>query len=218
MTVWIVLIAVLLLHSEVFIVSSYRFSVFYPKIATRLSILTTKTRLQAAPKSSTGDKVRVKLLSDVKGTGRKGDIILVSGAQYINVLAPKKLADRVSDDTMNQITEKKKENEQAELSNAQGLAEKLKNWGRVTITRKVGTNGQLFGAVTHKQLLELVKEKFGEHFTSSAQFSVTAVKGTEGTEDPGEDLRKTGVYVATLKLHAKVDGQYSFEVVAETKT
>jgi large subunit ribosomal protein L9 len=217
--VWIVLFVVLLLHSELFSVSSYRFSVFHPKISTVSSIFSTKTRLQAAPaKSTTGDKIRVKLVTDVKGTGRKGDIILVSAAQYTNVLSPKKLAERVSDDTMNQLNEKKKEIEQAELANAQTLADKLENWDRVTIARKVGANNHLFGAVTNKQLLELVKEKFGEHFTPSAQFSVSAVKGAEGTEDPGEDLRQTGVYVATLKLHAKVTGQFSFEVVAETKS
>ena len=47
----------------------------------------------------------------------------------------------------------------------------------VTIARKVGPNDQLFGAVTNKQLMELVKEKFGEHFTPTAQFSITNVNG-----------------------------------------
>ena len=219
MMMWKIAMAVLLLHWNVFSVSSYRLSVFRPKISTRLSILTTNMRLQAAPaKSTTGDKVRVKLLVDVKGTGRKGEIILVSAAQFINVLSPKKLAERVSDDTMNALTEKKKEADLAELTNAQTLAEKLQNWERVVIARKVGASNQLFGAVTNKQLMELIKEKFGEHFTSSAQFSVVAVKGVEGTEDPGEDLRKTGVYAATLKLHPKVNGVFSFEVVAEAKS
>ena len=46
-----------------------------------------------------------------------------------------------------------------------------------TIARKVGPNDQLFGAVTNKQLMELVKEKFGEHFTATAQFSITTVNG-----------------------------------------
>ena len=53
----------------------------------------------------------------------------------------------------------------------------IQQWGMLTIARKVGPNNQLFGAVTNKQLMELVKEKFGEHFTSTAQFSVTTVKG-----------------------------------------
>ena len=53
----------------------------------------------------------------------------------------------------------------------------IQQWGMVTIARKVGPNDQLFGAVTNKQLMELVKEKFGEHFTPTAQFSITNVNG-----------------------------------------
>ena len=167
-----------------------------------------------------GDKVRVKLLADVKGTGRKGEIVLVSGAQFINVLSPKKLVERVSDDAMNELAAKKKADEAAELANAQGLAEKLQALGRVAVTRKVGANGQLFGAVTHKQIMELVKGQFPQHFVPGAQFAVTSVKGCDATgancvQDAGEDLRKTGVYQARLKLHSKVEGLFMFEVVAE---
>jgi len=53
-----------------------------------------------------------------------------------------------------------------------------------TIARKVGPNDQLFGAVTNKQLMELVKEKFSEHFTSTAQFSITTVNGKISAYQP----------------------------------
>ena len=83
-------------------------------------------RLHAAVKGAAGgDKIRVRLLADVKATGRKGEIIVVSSAQYTNVLSPKKLAERVSDDTMNQILEKKKAESSAELNNAIALQEKV---------------------------------------------------------------------------------------------
>lgn len=177
-------------------------------------------RLTAGKTASGGDKVRVKLLSDVKGTGRKGEIVLVSGAQFINVLQPKKLVERISDDAMNEVAAKKKAEEAAEVANAQALSEKLQALGRVIVTRKVGANGQLFGAVTNKQILELVKSNFSEHFLPGAQFAVVSIKGcdedgTHCVQDVGEDLRKTGVYQARLKLHAKVDGQFNFAVAAE---
>ena len=83
-------------------------------------------QLHAAVKAPAGgDKIRVRLLADVKATGRKGEIIVVSASQYTNVLSPKKLAERVSDDTMNQILEKKKAESSAELNNAMALQEKV---------------------------------------------------------------------------------------------
>jgi len=84
--------------------------------------------LHAAVKAPTGgDKIRVRLLADVKATGRKGEIIVVSAAQFTNVLSPKKLAERVSDDKMNEILEKKKAESSAELNNAIALQEKVNN-------------------------------------------------------------------------------------------
>ena len=84
-------------------------------------------RLHAAVKAAAagGDKIRVRLLADVKATGRKGEIIVVSAAQFTNVLSPKKLAERVSDDKMNEILEKKKAESSAELNNAVALQEKV---------------------------------------------------------------------------------------------
>ena len=82
--------------------------------------------LHAAVKAPAGgDKIRVRLLADVKATGRKGEIIVVSAAQYTNVLSPKKLAERISDDTMNEMLEKKSSAEKAELNNAIALQEKV---------------------------------------------------------------------------------------------
>ena len=92
----------------------------------RLFHPTVGVRLHAAVKAPAGgDKIRVRLLADVKATGRKGEIIVVSAAQYTNVLSPKKLAERVSDDTMNEILEKKKAESSAELNNAIALQEKV---------------------------------------------------------------------------------------------
>jgi hypothetical protein len=53
------------------------------------------TTVFAAPKSKVADKVRVKLLADVKGLGKKSEIVMVSRAQWQNVMAPQKIAQQV---------------------------------------------------------------------------------------------------------------------------
>ena len=106
--------------------------------------------------------MKVILLQDVKKIGKKGDVIEASDGYARNFLFPRKLAQEASDANMH-ILNNKKENERkqklAELEAAQKLASELKG-KEITIKAKTGENGKLFGAITSKDVAQLIKEQY----------------------------------------------------------
>ena len=106
--------------------------------------------------------MKVILLQDVKKIGKKGDVIEASDGYARNFLFPRKLAQEASDANMH-ILNNKKENERkqklAELEAAQKLAGELKG-KEIKITAKTGDNGKLFGAITSKDVAELIKQQY----------------------------------------------------------
>ncbi|MBQ2754569.1 MAG: 50S ribosomal protein L9, partial [Clostridia bacterium] len=92
--------------------------------------------------------MKVILLQDVKGTGKKGDIINVADGYARNALFPKKLAVEANATNLN-IAKGKNEaiahKKEVELSTAKDLAKRLENV-TVTLTAKAGENGKLFGS------------------------------------------------------------------------
>ncbi len=106
--------------------------------------------------------MKVILLQDVKKIGKKGDVIEASDGYARNFLFPKKLAQEASDSNMH-ILNNKKENERkqklAELEAAQKLAAELKG-KEIKINAKAGENGRLFGAITSKDVAQLIKEQY----------------------------------------------------------
>ncbi|MGL5378940.1 50S ribosomal protein L9 [Clostridium sp.] len=106
--------------------------------------------------------MKVILLQDVKKLGKKGDVIEASDGYARNFLFPKKLAEQANDNNLH-ILNTKKENERkqklAELEAAQKLAGELKG-KEVSLEAKSGDNGRLFGAITSKDVAELINKKF----------------------------------------------------------
>ena len=106
--------------------------------------------------------MKVILLQDVKKVGKKGDVIEASDGYARNFLFPRKLAQEANDSNMH-ILNNKKENERkqklAELEAAQKLAGELKG-KEITIKAKAGESGKLFGAITSKDVAELIKEQY----------------------------------------------------------
>ena len=106
--------------------------------------------------------MKVILLQDVKQIGKKGDVIEASDGYARNFLFPRKLAQEANDSNMH-ILNNKKENERklklAQLEAAQKLAEELKG-KEITIKAKAGENGKLFGAITSKDVAQLIKEQY----------------------------------------------------------
>ncbi|WP_461613546.1 50S ribosomal protein L9 [Clostridium sp. Marseille-QA1073] len=106
--------------------------------------------------------MKVILLQDVKGVGKKGEVINASDGYARNFLFPKKLAQEANDVNMH-ILNKKNEAERkkklAEIEAAQKLAADLKD-KEVKITAKSGDNGRLFGAITSKDIATALNKQY----------------------------------------------------------
>ena len=105
--------------------------------------------------------MKVLLIKDVNGLGRAGDIKNVKDGYARNFLLPKGFAKLATDDVIKlwQEEQKKKEEElKKEISKINELKEKIENTTLV-IKHKLGANGQLYGAITNKEVAnELLKQ------------------------------------------------------------
>jgi len=107
--------------------------------------------------------MKVILQQDVRGQGKKGQMIEVAEGYARNFLLPRKLAVLATADAMNtmKLQEKAKKAEEARLkAEAEAVAEKLKG-AQVKISAKAGANGKLFGAITSKEISENLMKQHG---------------------------------------------------------
>jgi large subunit ribosomal protein L9 len=107
--------------------------------------------------------MKVILLADVKGQGKKNDVIEVSDGYGKNFLIPRKLAKVADAQSLNDV--KTKEDArlhriETERNEAKALAEKLKGL-QVKIPATSGADGRLYGAITTKDVSEALAAQFG---------------------------------------------------------
>ena len=105
--------------------------------------------------------MKVLLEQDVKGTGKKGEIVDVSDGYARNYLLPRKLAAPADAQAINAASIQKSaaahRKFQAGLA-ARDMAKQLEGVA-VTVRAKVGENGRLFGAITGKEIAAALKEQ-----------------------------------------------------------
>ena len=107
--------------------------------------------------------MKVILQQDVKGQGKKGQMVEVSEGYARNFLLPRKMAIPATTDainTMNLKEKARKAEEARQKAEAEATAEKLKEC-MVKLTAKAGNGGRLFGAVTTKEIAEGLKAQYG---------------------------------------------------------
>ena len=107
--------------------------------------------------------MKVILQQDVKGQGKKGQLIEASDGYARNFLIPRKLAVAAPAENLNTMKQQetaKLAQEAAETAAAQALAEKLQSV-MVKIPAKAGNGGKLFGSVTSKEVSEALKAQTG---------------------------------------------------------
>lgn len=107
--------------------------------------------------------MKVILQQDVRGQGKKGQMVEVAEGYARNYLLPRKLAVLATADAVNtmQLRDKAKKAEDARLkAEAEAVSAKLKN-SPVKVTARAGANGKLFGAVTGKEVSDALKEQYG---------------------------------------------------------
>ena len=103
--------------------------------------------------------MKVVLLADVKGHGKKGEIVEASDGYARNFLFPKGLAKEATKGALNEVKSKneaKAYHKEQEILQAKETAAKLEG-GKVTIKSKAGDNGKLFGKITNQNVAEAVK-------------------------------------------------------------
>lgn len=148
--------------------------------------------------------MKVILQQDVKGQGKKGQMVEVSEGYARNFLLPRKIAIPATADAINtmNLKEKAKRAEEARLkAEAQETAEKLKEC-QVKLTARAGTGGKLFGAVTTKEISEGLMSQYG----------IDVPKQKLVLEDP---IKAFGSYQVKARLGFEVTGTVYVSVFEE---
>ena len=107
--------------------------------------------------------MKVILQRDVKGQGKKGQMVDVSDGYARNFLLPRKLAVEATAENVNTMKmqdKAKRAREAEERAAALTAAEQLKGC-QVKIAAKAGQGGRLFGAITSKEISEELKAQYG---------------------------------------------------------
>ena len=147
--------------------------------------------------------MKVILLQDVKKLGKKGYVIEASDGYARNFLFPRKLAEEATAANMH-VLNAKKENERkkklAELEAAQKLAAELK--GKEVKIEAKGNNGRLFGAITSKDVAELINKEY--------KLSIDKKKIVMDT------IKVAGSYDIEIKLYPEVSTKMKVIIVEQS--
>jgi len=149
--------------------------------------------------------MKVILMQDVKGQGKKGQLVEVSDGYARNFLFPRKLAQEANPSNMTIMKQQEKarqEREERERQEAVALAKKLENCV-VKIHVRTGAGGRLFGAVTSQEISEALM----------AQHGIDIGKNKIIQEEP---IKQCGSYQLRCKLGHEIVGTL-YLVVAEDK-
>lgn len=137
--------------------------------------------------------MKVILLQDIKGTGKKDQIVEASDGYARNYLIPRKLAKEATAEALNSIEKAKsadKHREAVKRAEAEEKARQLK--GKVIqLTVRGGDNGKLYGTVTNEQIAVALKEQHG-------------CEVDKRKLELDEPIKTAGQSFVTLKLHAGI--------------
>ena len=146
--------------------------------------------------------MKVILNEDVKGKGKKGDIVTVSDGYARNFLFPKKLAVEASSSNLNAATIAKNaqiHRTQVAKEEAIALGEKLRKV-TVELKGKCGDGPRLFGSVTSQEVADAINKQMG---TNIDKKKITIPS----------PIKELGEYTVSLKLFAEVSVPVKINVV-----
>ena len=146
--------------------------------------------------------MKVILLQDVKGKGKKGQMIEVSDGYARNFMLPKKIAIEATADAINTMKMNDKATQERiakEKAEALATSKKLREL-TVTVTAKGGGQGRLFGAVTNQEVAVALEKQAG-------------IKLDKRKIVLGETIKNVGTYTATCKLGYEITAPLSVKVV-----
>ena len=147
--------------------------------------------------------MKVILLDNIKGVGKKDEIINASDGYARNYLLPKKLAVEANAENMSKLNNKKESanyKKDQEKQKAEELAKKLKGI-MLKIKVKAGENGKIFGGVTSKEISENLK----------SQYNFVVDKKKIELKDT---IKTLGSFNVTVKLYEGILADLKVEVIS----
>lgn len=145
--------------------------------------------------------MKVILLENIKGVGKKDEVINASDGYARNFLFPKKLAVEANVENMSKLKGKNDSTaykKSVEKEEAQGIAEKLKNI-TLKVAVKAGENGKIFGSITSKEIADNLKE----------QYKIEIDKKKIDLKEP---IKTLGSFSVNIKLYEGVIGTLKVQI------
>ena len=147
--------------------------------------------------------MKVVLLKDVKGTGKKGEIKEVSDGYAKNFLLKNGSAKVANASALNENAMRKESDayhKEMEKQAAKALADRLAS-SKVIVEIKCGENGKTFGSVTTKEISDALNKQGYEVDKRKIELK--------------EPLKTIGSYKINIKLHPEISAQIDLEIVAK---
>ena len=146
--------------------------------------------------------MKVILLQDVRGKGKKGQMLEVSDGYARNYMLPRKIAIEATADAVNTMRMNDKATQERiakEKAEAMEISKKLREL-TVTVTAKGGGNGRLFGSITNQEIADALKASAG--ITLDKRKIVIA-----------DAIKNVGTYTVTCKLGYEITAPLTVKIV-----
>lgn len=147
--------------------------------------------------------MKVILKADIKGIGKKDEIINASDGYARNFLFPKKLAVEANAENMSKLKSKQDANaykKEQEKEEAKKLADRLLKI-LLKVPVKAGENGKIFGGVSAKEIAELLKAEY-------------KIEIDKKKIDLKETIKTLGVRTVSIKLYEGITGSLKINVIS----
>ena len=148
--------------------------------------------------------MKVILKADIKGVGKKDQIINVSDGYVRNFLFPKNLAVEANSQNLSKLKaqqDSKAFKKLQEKEEAQKLAEKLSKI-QLKVPVKAGENGKIFGGVSAKEIADLLKENY-------------KIEVDKKKVEIKEPIKSLGMRTVNIKLYEGVIGTLKIDVISK---
>ena len=145
--------------------------------------------------------MKVILLQDVKGKGKKGQMIEVSDGYARNYMLPRKIAVEATPDAVNTMRMNDKATQERiarEKAEALAVSKQLREL-TVTVTAKGGGSGRLFGSITNAEIAEALEKK-------------TGIKLDKRKIVLSETIKNVGTYTVTCKLGYEITAPLTVKI------
>ena len=184
-------------------------------------------------------KIQVQLLETIPNIGQSGDIILVSSAVFQNQLKRGNKARLITDEEVERIEQKKVEEDQRMADMAmqtkalleEAMLENLGGEGQcgtatntseddicgvaLQLKRKAGPEGNLFGGVNPKMIMDALKERYPKGSWEGRQVKLMELKDSNGNDVKGKDIKHVGDYTVTISMWKGIEATFILSIHPE---